>query len=253
VAGFFKVWVEPGIGSSKWFHKLHLIERGFFYELLRLCKQHGDSGEIFLRNIPALSSEMHADRKTARKCLRLFQETGDVSYVEDDDGGLSITVHNYKYWQELTMAEAMRTLGAKRGKIAEKSKQICIPDQTRPDQTRPRENAKPSARGSEAVLFWTSEYKTVIGRDYRFQKKDGVAIAALVASVGIDQYKKAAAWLIRTSERWYSDNKNPCFLNSKINDILNMIDKEGGAGDTVRSGGLFSDDPITGGGVGTQG
>jgi phage replication O-like protein O len=92
-------------------------------------------------------------------------------------------------------------------------------------ETNTKESMPRLRGGSEPVQFWMGEYQDKIGRGYVFRKKDGVAIAAIVKAVGLDEFKRMARWILTTPERFYCDNRTPSIILSKINDIPALIDK----------------------------
>lgn len=86
-------------------------------------------------------------------------------------------------------------------------------------------SAKADSPYRAASDFWVKEYKDKIGIEYRFQKKDGVALAALLKVVDLDEFKRLATWIIKTEEKWYCDNRTPAILNSKLNEIRIIAEK----------------------------
>ena len=102
MAGYVKIWTD--IENDSWFISLNGNERGLWLQMIVYCKNHGDSGEIFLRNISHCATTFGFDRATMGRMLRKFAENERIE-LQLDSKPVRIKLLKYKYWQELSLKE----------------------------------------------------------------------------------------------------------------------------------------------------
>ena len=130
MAGYVKVWTT--IKNNEGFLSLSLQAKGAYLLLLITAKEQRDDGTVFYRNYSAMGADWGCERTTAGKILGKLRENSLLTYTQNGDGVLAITIANYKKWQELDV----KTLVANSRKNPREIPPLR-PDQTIPYQTIP--------------------------------------------------------------------------------------------------------------------
>ena len=123
MAGYAKMWDISE--CSKWFVSLKLIERGMWWELIRLCKKNGDTGTLIVQNSRKFASLVGAEYRTCDKILRDFRISGKITTEISADHGrevMVIKVLDYDIWQGLNKYSEVRAALIEREKNAEISR-----------------------------------------------------------------------------------------------------------------------------------
>ena len=90
------------VTGEEWFQSLSCLERGFWFQGLILAKNAGDSGDFSCASASQLGKNMGCDGSTGRKILRKFISLGKWQVRNGDNNTITITIHKYMYWQELS-------------------------------------------------------------------------------------------------------------------------------------------------------
>lgn len=180
---YVKVWTT--FLDDPWVQSLNCNHRGFFLQLLILCRRSGDFSAIFRRGLSALGAELGCDDSTCAKILRKFAEDGKVIFEKRPDGVYRIEVVNYQFWQDLRPEKQSREIVAKKRQTGEKSEKIqpSKPREEKPSQAKPI-SLSPNGDHREFVDYFCRSCKEHTGVEYLFQGgKDGQKVKGILAQL----------------------------------------------------------------------
>jgi len=136
MAGYVKVWTS--LRSNDGYLSLSGLCRGAYLQLLLWCKSQRDDGTVTASGWTQVGVELGVDRRTARHVCDKIAAVLLLTHGKNAQGVITIEIHNYKQWQEITVEEVVKKL-----RTSVQKRTPTRPDQTRPDQTRPIKAEKP--------------------------------------------------------------------------------------------------------------
>lgn len=227
MAGYVKLWTT--LLDDAEFLGLTMAQRGAYVQLILECKRGRDDGMVSYRDQTALGSAWGCDRKTAGKTLGILAEKSLVEVITGTEkeasrairgksqgkvrdnsqnnsievysGVITISLPNYKQWQEMTVDKLKAKHRKNPGKIPS-----LRPDQSRPEQSRAELKDKELSGKPEKDKTYNLKWEYI---NKRFEQimgfKGNAKVVGMLLSWGQDIGQTVAA--INKSKAWTTEAK----------------------------------------------
>lgn len=203
MAGYLKLWTT--LRTNRTFLSLKLNARGLYIQLLLICKDQRDDGQVWYKNAAEMSQSCGCDPRTLVKLLQALSINAVEMLIEyniNADGTVVVNIPNYIEWQQLDA----KTVQQKSSRAPTKL-QPLRPDQTKAKQTIPSppektvadpvDNSK--AEHSELVTWWCEAFKERSGVSYHFKSgKDGKSLRMIIKHCTAEHAKAILQMVLNT-------------------------------------------------------
>jgi hypothetical protein len=200
MAGYAKMWDIAD--SSRWFSSLRLIERGMWWELIRLCKKNGDTGTLVVQNSRKFAQLVGAEYRTCDKILRDFRKSGKIFTENSSEYGrdvLVIKVCNYHIYQRAKDYTELQRLLKDADENEEKSRKFpdSIAEQSITEQNIQEiqgnfpEKSRKIPQPSQPMSYFLDRWKAKYGTNYIRTGDKDKKVAKIADQITTDQWQEA--------------------------------------------------------------